>query len=105
MVRWKLSQINTILYLILILSMIWVSYIIVWGKGGLVKRRDLENQILNLEEEIRRLRLQEELLDIHIKNLKENRKYIEGYARELGYKKEGEVIFKFVEKNEGYTKK
>jgi cell division protein FtsB len=103
--RWKLSQINTILYLILILSMIWVSYIIVWGKGGLVERKNLENQILSLEEEVHRLKLQEELLDIHIRNLKENRKYIEGYARELGYKKEGEVIFKFVQKNEGYIAK
>lgn len=85
--------------------MIWVSYIIVWGKGGLVERKNLENQILSLEEEVHRLKLQEELLDIHIRNLKENRKYIEGYARELGYKKEGEVIFKFVQKNEGYIAK
>lgn len=85
--------------------MIWVSYIIVWGKGGMVERRNLENQILDVEEEIHRLKLQEELLDIHIKNLKENRRYIEGYARELGYKKDGEVIFKFVERKEGYVAK
>lgn len=81
--------------------MLWISYLILWGKGGIVERKGLEREILLLEDEIQELRLKQDLLDIHIRNSKENRKYIEGYARQLGYKKEGEVIFKFVEKKEG----
>jgi hypothetical protein len=34
--------------------------------------------------------------------MKDNTRYIEGFARELGYKREGEFIFKFIEKSEQY---
>ncbi len=51
-----------------------------------------------LEAEIEKLKKEKETLYWEIKNLKSNKSYIGSVAHELGYKKEGEIIFKFVEK-------
>jgi cell division protein FtsB len=98
MIRSLKKNFSTIIYVVLILLAVWVSYIIVYGKGGIVKRRTLEAEIVTLKSEIRRLEVEREMIDLHIRNMKENVPSIEGYARELGYKKEGEVIYKFIEK-------
>jgi cell division protein FtsB len=92
------KNLNTIIYVSLILLAVWVSFIIVYGKGGIVKRKNLEAEILALEEEIVNLEKEGAVLDIAIHNLRHNRIYIEGYARELGYRKEGEIIYKFIER-------
>jgi cell division protein FtsB len=98
MIRALYRNLNTVIYVSLILLAIWVSFIIVYGKGGIVKRKNLEAEILTLQQEIRTLENQRALLDIDIQNLRDNPRYIEGYARELGYRKEGEVIYKFIER-------
>lgn len=51
-----------------------------------------------LEAEIEQLKKEKETLSWEIKNLKSNKSYIGSVARDLGYKQEGEIIFKFVEK-------
>ncbi|KPJ86241.1 MAG: hypothetical protein AMS17_13335 [Spirochaetes bacterium DG_61] len=93
-------HLNTLIYVTLILLAVWVSFIIVYGKGGIVKRRNLEAEILTLEGEIRTLESERAMLDIVIQNLRGNKRYIEGYARELGYRKEGETIYKFIERDQ-----
>jgi cell division protein FtsB len=98
MIRALYRNLNTIIYVSLILLAVWVSFIIVYGKGGIVKRKNLEAEILTLEEEIRSLENERALRDLDIQNFRDNRRYIEGYARELGYRKEGEIIYKFIER-------
>ena len=92
------KNLNTIIYISLIVLAIWISYIIVYGKGGIVKRKKLEAEIVNLRAEIQELEHTSGMIDITIMNMRYNERYIEGYARELGYRKEGETIFKFIER-------
>ena len=92
------KNLNTIIYISLIVLAIWISYIIVYGKGGIVKRKNLEAEISHLRTEIQELEYTSGMIDITIQNMRYNERYIEGYARELGYRKEGETIFKFIEK-------
>ncbi len=92
------KNLNTIIYISLIVLAIWISYIIVYGKGGIVKRKNLEAEISHLRTEIQELEYASGMIDITIQNMRYNERYIEGYARELGYRKEGETIFKFIEK-------
>jgi len=91
------KNLNTIIYISLIVLAIWISYIIVYGKGGIVKRKNLEAEISHLRTEIQELEYASGMIDITIQNMRYNERYIEGYARELGYRKEGETIFKFIE--------
>jgi len=86
--------------MVLSLVIFWMGYSIINGKGGLVKKNLLEQKITVLESEIKELELENTLLDIKIKNLKSNKKFIQGYARELGYKREGDIIYKFIKKDQ-----
>ena len=52
-----------------------------------------------LQEEVVLLEREIDLADLELNNLR-NHTYIEGYARELGYRKEGEVIYKFMKKKD-----
>jgi cell division protein FtsB len=94
------KHLNTIIYIALIVFAIWISYIIVYGNGGIVKRRNLETEIISLQREIRELENSSGMIDIVIQNMRENERYIEGYARELGYRREGETIYKFIEREQ-----
>jgi cell division protein FtsB len=94
------KHLNTIIYIALIVLAIWISYIIVYGKGGIVKRRNLEYEIISLQREIRELETSSGMIDIVIQNMRENERYIEAYARELGYRREGETIYKFIEREQ-----
>ena len=100
MIQTLRKHINTIIYIALIVFAIWISYIIVYGNGGIVKRRNLETEIISLQREIRELENSSGMIDIVIQNMRENERYIEGYARELGYRREGETIYKFIEREQ-----
>ena len=100
MIRTLRKHLNTIIYIALIILAIWISYIIVYGKGGIVKRRNLETEIISLQREIRELENSSGMIDIVIQNMRENERYIEGYAQELGYRREGETIYKFIEREQ-----
>lgn len=100
MIQTLRKHLNTIIYIALIVLAIWISYIIVYGKGGIVKRRNLETEIISLQREIGELENSSGMIDIVIHNMRENERYIEGYARELGYRREGETIYKFIEREQ-----
>lgn len=100
MIQTLRKHLNAIIYIALIVLSIWISYIIVYGKGGIVKRRNLETEIISLQREIRELENSSGMIDIVIQNMRENERYIEGYARELGYRREGETIYKFIEREQ-----
>lgn len=100
MIQTLRKHLNTIIYIALIVFAIWISYIIVYGNGGIVKRRNLETEIISLQREIRELENSSGMIDIVIQNMRENERYIEGYARELGYRREGETIYKFIEREQ-----
>jgi cell division protein FtsB len=99
MVRLLTKNLNTIVYVVLILLSLWVSYLIIYGRGGIVRRRSLEAEIHTLQREIDDLHRESDYLDVALRNLTDNVRYIEGYARELGYRKPGETIYKFIERD------
>ena len=94
----KYGKLQLIIYCIIFLIAFWISYIIIYGNGGIVKRNKMTRELRVLEAEIEQLNKEKETLSWEIKNLKSNKSYIESVARDLGYKQEGEIIFKFVEK-------
>jgi cell division protein FtsB len=94
----KYGKLQLIIYCIIFLIAFWISYIIIYGNGGIVKRNKMTRELRVLEAEIEQLKKEKETLSWEIKNLKSNKSYIESVARDLGYKQEGEIIFKFVEK-------
>lgn len=100
MIQTLRKHLNAIIYIALIVLSIWISYIIVYGKGGIVKRRNLETEIISLQREIGELENSSGMIDIVIQNMRENERYIQGYARELGYRREGETIYKFIEREQ-----
>lgn len=99
MIRVTGNRLQLIIYLLFFLFAFWIVYIIIYGNGGIVKREKIEKELRVLEEEIYGLERTRERLDWEIKNLRSNRSYIEAYAREIGFKKRGEIIFKFVKKS------
>jgi len=94
----KYGKLQLIIYCIIFLIAFWISYIIIYGNGGIVKRNKMTRELRVLEAEIEKLKKEKETLSWEIKNLKSNKSYIGSVARDLGYKQEGEIIFKFVEK-------
>jgi cell division protein FtsB len=94
--RRLITFLNSALYLALLLVVLWASFVILFGKGGVVKRRAVEKELALVEEEIRSLEEEKALTELRLANLQDNTRFIEGYARELGYKKPGEIIFKFI---------
>ena len=99
MIRVTGNRLQLIIYLLFFLFAFWIVYIIIYGNGGIVKREKIERELRVLEEEIYGLERTRERLDWEIKNLRSNRSYIEAYAREIGFKKRGEIIFKFIKKS------
>jgi len=91
---------NNIFYIVFLgLIIIWMGYIIINGKGGILRKNELEEKIIKLESEIKELEHENTFLDIKIENLSSNKRFIQGYARELGYKNDGDLIYKFIKKN------
>ena len=94
----KFINLNTIIYLLLIVATVWVVYLIVYGHGGIVQRNKILNEITSLKKEIKVLENQKDRLNWEIKNLTSNKKYLAGLAHEDGYKGKNEIIFKFLKK-------
>jgi cell division protein FtsB len=98
--RMKQVRLHLIIFILLSLIAFWISYIIIYGNGGIVNRANIAMELRALEHEIQELEKEKEMLEWEMKNLNENRRYIESVARELGFKKKDEIIFKFIKKNE-----
>jgi cell division protein FtsB len=92
------KHLHTIIYVALIVLAVWISYIIVYGRGGIVKRRGLESEIAELQREIHELEMSSGMIDVKIQSMHEDEASIRSYARELGYRREGETIYKFIER-------
>jgi cell division protein FtsB len=83
---------------VFLLFAFWVAFALVYGKGGVIARKNVLGQIARLKAEIARLESGTRHLDGRIENLKTNRHTVESHARELGFKKEGETIYRFLKK-------
>jgi cell division protein FtsB len=94
------KYLQCIIYIVVLVFIGWLGYTIIYGKGGIIERRETQNSLSLLEEDIRVLEHEIERIDLEIKNIKSNKKYITGLARELGYKQDGEIIFRFLPKTE-----
>lgn len=91
-----LNIVNLAFYVIFLLFAFWVGYIIINGNGGINNRRKVSRELYLLETEIQKLEQESKMLEWEIENLRSNKSYIESFARELGYKKKGEIIFRFM---------
>ena len=89
-----------IIYIVILIFIGWLGYTIIYGKGGIIERRETLRNLSFIEEDISVLEHEIERIALEIKNIKSNKKYITGLARELGYKQEGEIIFRFLPKTE-----
>jgi cell division protein FtsB len=68
----------------------------VYGGGGILRVRAMQQEIRQLERELGTLRVQTEKLTATIDKLRHDPAYIEKLAREdLGYVREGETVLKF----------
>jgi len=94
----SLLNLNTVIYFLLIIVSVWIIYLIVYGHGGIVERKKIINEITLLHREIEKLKDEKAKLIWEIKNLTTNERYIAGLAHENGYRKEDEIIFKFLKK-------
>ncbi|MFW6139281.1 MAG: FtsB family cell division protein [Spirochaetota bacterium] len=82
----------------MLIAAIWTGYVVIYGYGGLHHRKKVHSKLSELKEEIKELSEQENVLDWKIQNLKQNGPYMEGVAREMGFKKPRDVIFKVISK-------
>ncbi len=94
------TQLHIALFIVVACVMLWIGYIVLYGNGGVFERREARRQVSALEAEITTLQREQDTAEKKIDFLHKNTRYIEGYARELGYKKKGEMIFKFIKKEE-----
>jgi cell division protein FtsB len=91
---------NLVFYVIFSLFAFWIGYVIIYGNGGINNRRKAALELQVLENDIKELEQKRKLVEWEIEKLKSNRAYIESSARELGYRKNGELIFRFMKKKE-----
>jgi cell division protein FtsB len=91
---------NLVFYVIFSLFAFWIGYIIIYGNGGINNRRKAALELQVLEDNIKELEQKRKQVEWEIENIRSNRAYIESYARELGYRKNGEIIFRFMKKKE-----
>lgn len=92
----SVNILNIAFYVIFFLFTFWIGYIIIYGNGGINNRRKASRELSLLAEEIRELEEKSKMLEWEIEHLRNHKSYIESFARELGYKKEGEIIFRFM---------
>ena len=93
------KRVHIAFFCVFFLFSFWVAYALVYGKGGAIERKKVLGQIERLKAEIEQLESGSRHLDRRIENLKTDRRAVESYARELGFKKEGEVVYRFLKKN------
>ena len=85
---------------LMLVFLAWLGYTVVYGKGGIIERKKTERTLARLEEEIEQLEHDIGKADFELRNLAGNKKYLTQLARELGYRKEGETIFRFLRKKD-----
>ncbi len=99
----KLPQLGkrarTAFFCVFLLFAFWFAYALVYGKGGAIERKKVLGQIDRLKAEIEQLESSSRYLDRRIENLRTDRRAVESYARELGFKKEGEIVYRFLRKS------
>jgi cell division protein FtsB len=86
-------------FFVFFLFAFWVAYAFVYGKGGVIERKKVMVRIELLRDEIEQLESGSRHLDRRIENLRTDSRAVESYARELGFKKEGEVVYRFLKKD------
>ena len=91
---------NLAFYVIFSMFAFWIGYVIIYGNGGISNRKKASLELQVLQDDIRELEQKRKLLEWEIGNIRSNRAYIESFARELGYRKKGEIIFRFMKKKE-----
>ncbi|MBN2323727.1 MAG: septum formation initiator family protein [Spirochaetes bacterium] len=92
--------INIIVTSVIFLFLAWLGYAVVHGNGGILERRNTERMIACLEEEIGVLEHEIARTDLELSNLKNNKKHLTQTAREFGYMHEGELVFRFMSRND-----
>lgn len=78
------------------LLLVLAAGLAVYGGGGILRVRAMQQEIRQLERELGTLRVQTEKLTATIDKLRHDPAYMEKIAREdLGYVREGETVLKF----------
>ena len=92
------TQVHLVIFGIFFLFAFWVAFALVYGRGGIIVRKKLLRDIDRLQAEVHRMDERSKHLDIQIETMRRNRRTIEAFAREIGYKRDGEIIFRFMKK-------
>jgi len=93
------NYLNLFIYLLIIAVTLWIGYIMVYGKGGIVRRNELRKELAIISREIDELSSQKDKLQWEIEHLSNDERYIQGFAHDSGYRLEDEMIFKFIERD------
>jgi cell division protein FtsB len=92
---------NTVKKILVIGIIIAVSsyfvFLFIYGDKGIIRYMELKDKRVELEAQIRSMKIENEMLEQRNNSLMKDPQAVEGLAREMGYKKENEIIFKFKE--------
>jgi cell division protein FtsB len=84
-----------------ILFFIYLSLSLVFGENGLLRYMHLLKETKDLRAEINTIQTHDDDMERHIDSLENDPELIEKLARDQGFIKEGELIFKFEEERSG----
>jgi cell division protein FtsB len=92
---------NTVKKILVIGIIIAVSsyfvFLFIYGDKGIIRYMELKDKRVELEAQIRSMKIENEMLEQRNNSLMKDPQAVEDLAREMGYKKENEIIFKFKE--------
>ncbi len=89
-------KVRSLIFLTLgILFFIYLSLSLVFGENGLLRYLKLQKETRGLRSEINVIELQDDNIERHIDSLENDPDLIEELAREQGFAREGELIFKY----------
>ena len=92
----EIKKKRLIIFILIILSFIYLATNLLLGDAGLLKYRELSNKKLSLQKTITELEKENTRIKTQIKSLKENPFYAEKYAREeFGLARSDEYIFQY----------
>ena len=84
-----------------ILFFIYLSLSLIFGENGLLRYLHLQKETKDLRAEVMAIQMQDDDMERQIDSLENDPELIEKLAREQGFVKEGELIFKFEEELSG----
>ena len=84
-----------------ILFFIYLSLSLIFGENGLLRYMHLQKETMELRAEIKAIQAQDDDMERHIDSLENDPELIEKLARDQGFVKDGELIFKFEEERSG----